>query len=55
MVNCRVSDLDGFLAKLRAEACEMLQKTEKSEYSKFGWMIDPKGSNVALWQVPEGK
>jgi predicted enzyme related to lactoylglutathione lyase len=55
MVNYRVSDLDGLLAALRAEGCEVLEKTEQSEYGKFGWVMDPEGNKVELWQPPQGQ
>jgi len=55
MINYRVADLPGLLAALRAEGCEVLEKTEESEYGKFGWVMDPEGNKVELWQPPEGK
>lgn len=55
MINYRVSDLPGLLATLRAEGCEVLEKTEESEYGKFGWVMDPEGNKIELWQPPEGK
>jgi len=55
MINYRVSDLPGLLATLRAEGCDVLEKTEESEDGKFGWVMDPEGNKVELWQPPEGK
>jgi len=55
MVNYRVSDLHGLLAALHAEGCDVLEKTEESEDGKFGWVMDPEGNKVELWQPPEGK
>jgi len=55
MVNYRVSDLVGLLDTLRAEGCDVLEKTEESEYGKFGWVMDPEGNKVELWQPPEGQ
>jgi len=55
MVNYRVSDLHALLAALRAEGCDVLEKTEESDYGKFGWVMDPEGNKVELWQPPEGK
>ena len=54
MVNYRVADLPGLLAALRAEGCKVLEKTDDSEYGKFGWVIDPEGNKVELWQPPAG-
>ena len=55
MVNYRVSDLHELLATLRAEGCNVLEKTEESEFGKFGWVMDPEGNKVELWQPPEGQ
>ena len=54
MVNYRVADLASLLAALRQEGCNVLEKTDDSEYGKFGWVIDPEGNKVELWQPPEG-
>src|SRR5262245_48130469 len=43
MVNYRVADLHGLLAQLRNEGCQVLDKTDESEYGKFGWVMDPEG------------
>lgn len=55
MVNYRVSDLLALLATLREEGCNVLDKTEESEYGKFGWVMDPEGNKVELWQPPAGQ
>ncbi len=55
MVNYRVSDLHALLAALRAEGCNVLEKTEESEYGKFGWVMDPEGNKVELWEPPAGE
>ncbi|MBI4912142.1 MAG: VOC family protein [Acidobacteria bacterium] len=54
MVNYRVADLDALLQALRAEGCEVLEKTEASEFGKFGWVLDPEGNKVELWEPPAG-
>jgi predicted enzyme related to lactoylglutathione lyase len=55
MVNYRVDDLAALLEALRAEGCDVLEKTDDSEYGKFGWVIDPEGNKVELWQPPPGR
>ena len=55
MVNDRVDDLHGLVAALRAEGCNVLDKIDESEYGKFGWVIDPEGNKVELWQPPAGQ
>jgi predicted enzyme related to lactoylglutathione lyase len=54
MINYRVDDLAALLQALRAEGCQVLDKTDDSEYGKFGWVIDPEGHKVELWQPPLG-
>ena len=54
MVNYRVADLAALLNSLREEGCEVLDKTDDSEYGKFGWVMDPEGNKVELWQPPPG-
>ena len=52
MVNFRVSDLDAMLAQLRANGCTVDDKVEDSGFGKFGWVMDPEGNRVELWQPP---
>ena len=54
MVNFRVSDLAGVLEALRAEGCAVDEKTDESEFGKFGWVMDPEGNRIELWQPPAG-
>lgn len=55
MVNYRVDDLHGLLSLLRTEGCQVLDKIEESEFGKFGWVMDPEGNKVELWQPPVGQ
>jgi predicted enzyme related to lactoylglutathione lyase len=55
MVNYRVEDLHGLLSLLRAEGVEVQDKVEESEYGKFGWVMDPEGNKLELWQPPAGQ
>jgi predicted enzyme related to lactoylglutathione lyase len=55
MVNYRVGDLHGLLRLLREEGCQVLEKVEQSEFGIFGWVMDPEGNKVELWQPPEGQ
>jgi predicted enzyme related to lactoylglutathione lyase len=52
MINYRVDDLDALLAALREEGCQVDDKVEESEFGKFGWVIDPEGNKLELWQPP---
>ena len=55
MINYRVEDLAALLAVLRAEGVQVDAKVEESEHGKFGWVIDPEGNKVELWQPPAGQ
>jgi predicted enzyme related to lactoylglutathione lyase len=55
MVNYRVEDLHALLALLRSEGVQVEEKIEESEYGKFGWVIDPEGNKLELWQPPPGQ
>ena len=55
MINYRVENLAALLQALRDEGCQVLEKTDDSEYGKFGWVIDPEGNKVELWQPPAGQ
>ncbi|MCC6514542.1 MAG: VOC family protein [Geothrix sp.] len=52
MVNYVVEDLHAVLAALRAEGCDVDPKVEASEFGAFGWVMDPEGNRVELWQPP---
>jgi predicted enzyme related to lactoylglutathione lyase len=55
MINYRVADLAALLKALRDEGCEVLDKSDDSQFGKFGWVMDPEGNKVELWQPPEGQ
>lgn len=55
MINYRVADLRGLLGQLRDEGCQVLEKVEQSDFGIFGWVMDPEGNKVELWQPPEGQ
>ena len=55
MVNYRVADLHALVKALKTEGCNVLDKTDESEYGKFAWVIDPDGNKVELWEPPAGQ
>jgi predicted enzyme related to lactoylglutathione lyase len=55
MVNFRVADLDAVLDELRAEGCQVDDRVETSEFGSFGWVMDPEGNHIELWQPPKGQ
>jgi predicted enzyme related to lactoylglutathione lyase len=51
MLNFRVHDLDAMLAQLRAKGAEVAEETQEMEgVGRFGWVTDPEGNRVELWQ-----
>lgn len=55
MINYRVEDLHALIKLLKSEGCEVLEKIDESEFGKFGWVIDPEGNKVELWEPPPGQ
>ena len=53
MINFRVDNLDELLKALRAEGVEVDPKVEKSDYGNFGWIMDPEGNRIELWEPPK--
>src|ERR1700746_2389167 len=51
MLNLRVRDLDAMLAQLRAKGADVAEETQDMEgVGRFGWVTDPEGNRVELWQ-----
>lgn len=51
MLNFRVRDLDAMLAQLRARGAAVVDETQDMEgVGRFGWVTDPEGNRVELWQ-----
>lgn len=48
----KARDPDALLATLRAEGCNVVDKTDESEYGRFGWVLDPEGNKIELWEPP---
>ena len=52
MINFRVADLHALVAELRAAGANVDEKVDESEFGKFGWVIDPEGNRLELWEPP---
>src|SRR5260370_737432 len=51
MLNFRVRDLDAMLAQLRAKGADVAEETQDMDgVGRFGWVTDPEGNRVELWQ-----
>jgi len=50
MVNYVVDHLDAVLEVLREEGVWVDPKVEEYDYGKFGWIVDPDGNRIELWE-----
>lgn len=50
MFNYRVDNLEVLLQKLRTEGVTIVGEIEEYEYGKFGWILDPDGNKIELWE-----
>ena len=50
MINFQVENLEELLAQLRHEGVEVDAKVESYDYGKFGWIMDPEGNRIELWE-----
>lgn len=53
MLNFRVKDLHNLLRELNHKGVEVLDKTEYYSYGSFGWIMDPEGNKIELWEPKE--
>lgn len=53
MFNYRVDDLKGLLEELKAAGVNVDPKVEEADYGKFGWITDPEGNRIELWEPPK--
>jgi catechol 2,3-dioxygenase-like lactoylglutathione lyase family enzyme len=52
MVNFRVTDLDGLLARLAGDGVDIDPRREDHPYGRFAWIVDLDGNRVELWEPP---
>ena len=52
MFNFRVEDLHAMLAQLRAAGAAVDDNVQEESYGKFGWVMDPEGNRIELWEPP---
>lgn len=51
MLNFAVGDLDAMLGQLRGKGAEVTAEVQEMEgVGCFGWVTDPEGNRVELWQ-----
>ncbi len=50
MINLMVDDLDAVLAHAREAGAQIVGEVQRFEYGSFGWVMDPDGRKIELWQ-----
>jgi predicted enzyme related to lactoylglutathione lyase len=50
MLNFVVRDLDAMLAQARAAGAKVDEKITDDDHGRFGWLLDPEGNRIELWQ-----
>ena len=50
MINYRVENLARLVEQLRSEGVAVDECTEESDYGRFGWVMDPEGNKIELWE-----
>lgn len=50
MMNFRVENLEELLKVLRQEGVTVVGEIEEYNYGKFGWILDPDGNKLELWE-----
>ncbi|SHJ67100.1 VOC family protein [Aquimarina spongiae] len=50
MMNFRVENLVELLETLKKEGVTVVGEIEEYDYGKFGWIVDPEGNKIELWE-----
>jgi predicted enzyme related to lactoylglutathione lyase len=50
MINLQVDDLDALLDRLIEEGVTVDSDRQSYDFGKFGWITDPEGNRIELWQ-----
>ena len=50
MINYRVENLNDLITILRSEGVTIVGDTQKFDYGKFAWILDPDGNKIELWE-----
>lgn len=54
MFNYRVENLVELLKVLREEGVTVVGEMQEYSYGKFGWILDPEGNKIELWEPIDG-
>ena len=52
MINFQVENLEDLLTELKREGVDVDPRVETYDYGKFGWIMDPEGNRIELWEPP---
>jgi predicted enzyme related to lactoylglutathione lyase len=50
MINYRVQNLEALLQVLKEEGISQVGEVVEYPYGKFGWVLDPEGNKIELWE-----
>jgi len=50
MFNYRVENLEELMETLKSEGVQTVGEIETYPYGKFGWILDPEGRKIELWE-----
>jgi predicted enzyme related to lactoylglutathione lyase len=50
MLNFRVTNLDKLIQNLSESGIENIGEIQRLEYGNFGWIMDPEGNKIELWE-----
>ena len=50
MMTFRVDNLEALLEILKEEGVTIVGDIETYDYGKFGWIVDPEGNKIELWE-----
>ena len=50
MQNFRVFDLENLMEELKNDGVTIVGEMESFDYGKFGWILDPEGNKIELWE-----
>ena len=54
-VGCAGATDPSAMKALKAEGCNVLEQMDDPAFGKFGWVVDPDGNKIELWEPPEGQ
>jgi predicted enzyme related to lactoylglutathione lyase len=54
MFNYRVENLVELLKLLKEEGVQVVGEMQEESYGKFGWIMDPDGNKIELWEPKDG-